>query len=185
MKTCVADWSVVSSPDFWNTLLGSDFNRGYMAALALVLVLLVVLLVLRFIFFLSFRTRKCKVVTIPDSQGDITISRTAVENAVRNTFTAHPELELRELKLFRKGHTYMLRLHCALDGSQGSAFAALVDELRPALLEMLKETFGITNMRKIRFVLEEYEAAEAGISAPRNGDGEEEKSEENETDSGI
>lgn len=182
MEKCLSDWSVCLTRDFWNSLLGSDFNKGYMAALLLVLALILILLVIRFIFFLFFRTRKCKAVIIPDSQGDVTISRTAVENAVRKTFSAYPELELRELKLFRKGKAYILRLHCALDGTQGSAFSALVDELRPALLEMLKNTFGISRMQKIRFVLEEYEAPE---TVEKTTTPEDAPAEENEADPGI
>ena len=101
---------------------------------------------------------------------------------MRKTVSAHPELELRDLKLFCKGKNYMLRLHCVLDGSHGTAFASLVETLRPALLDMLKNTFGITNLRKIRFVLEDYEAAGEGMPVK---EAVKEVQEENETDSGL
>ena len=184
MEKYFADWGIYFTRDFWNTLLGSDFNRGYMAALLLILILFLILIAVRFVVYLFFRTRKCKAVIIPDSQGDVTISRTAVENAVRNTVAAYPALDLRELKLFRKGKSYMLRLHCTLDGSRGDAFSALVETLRPALLEMLKDTFGITQLRKIRFVLEDYEAAADEIPALQQEENSEVQ-ENDETDSGI
>lgn len=184
MEKYFADWGIYFTRDFWNTLLGSDFNRGYMAALLLILILFLILLVVRFVIYLFFRTRKCKAVIIPDSQGDITISRTAVENAVRKTVAAYPALDLRDLKLFRKGKNYMLRLHCSLDGAQSNAFSALVEELRPALLEMLKDTFGITQLRKVRFVLEDYEAAADEIPAPQQEENSDVQ-ENDETDSGI
>jgi hypothetical protein len=181
MEKYFADWGIYFTRDFWNTLLGSDFNRGYMAALLLILILFLILIAVRFVVYLFFRTRKCKAVIIPDSQGDVTISRTAVENAVRKTISACPELELRALKLYRKGNSYALNLHCVLDGSHGTSFSSLVENLRPALQEMLKNTFGITRLRKIRFILEEYEAAHDEIPVPETG----ESQAANETDPGL
>ena len=170
MDKCFSNFKEILSGDFWNALLGNDFNKGYVAALCFVLVLILILLLIRFVLFLVFRTRKCKSIVIPDSQGDVSISRTAVENAVRKTVSAYPELNLRALKLYRKGSSYALNLHCILDGSHGTAFSTLVENLRPALLEMLKDTFGITRLRKIRFILEEYEAANEEIPVPETGE---------------
>ena len=181
MDKCFSVFKEILSGDFWNTLLGNDFNKGYVAALCFVLVLILILLLIRFVLFLLFRTRKCKSIVIPDAQGEVSISRTAVENAVRKTISACPELELRALKLYRKGNSYALNLHCVLDGSRGTSFSSLVENLRPALQEMLKNTFGITRLRKIRFILEEYEAAHDEIPVPEAG----ESQAANETDPGL
>ena len=48
----------------WQSLLASDFNRGYLCALALVAALIVALMILRFVWWLIFRERGCSKLTI-------------------------------------------------------------------------------------------------------------------------
>ena len=170
------------SGKFWQGLFDSEFDRGYMAALLLILAVLAVLLVIRFGIYLLFRTRRCKAVVIADPQGDVTIARDALVSAIRNRFAVYPDLTVKELRLFRKRKNYMLRIHCAFDGNAGSGFYALVEEIRPAVLDMLRETFGINNLKKIRFVLEEFMAADGIPAVPESIPAEQDR---NAADSGF
>ena len=169
------------SGEFWHRLFDSEFDRGYMTALLLVLVVIAVLLMFRFFIYLLFRTRSCKTIVIPDPQGEVTITKSAVESAVHNRLVQYPQLSVADLKLFRRGKSYMLRVHCSFDGSQGNGFFALVEEVRPALLDTLRDTFGINNLKKIRFVLEDYSSDEALPAAPEVPA----EQNSNETDTGI
>ena len=60
---------VLGDPQWWRALLGSDFNRGFMAALALILVLMVFLMLIRAIIHLIFGTRRCSSVVVRRADG--------------------------------------------------------------------------------------------------------------------
>lgn len=142
----------VCDPRAWKTLLESDFNRGYLAALALVLALVVALLILKFIVFLIFRTRRASSVTVKSPDGDIVVSRDALEEAITRELEQYPELYLRKLRMFRRGKEYILALFCEFRGTSGVPDVA--ERLRPQLKERLKQLFGLEALRSIRIVVE-------------------------------
>lgn len=158
----------------WKTLLESEFNRGYLAALVLVLALVVALLILKFVFFLMFRTRRAANVTVKSPDGDIVVTRDAVCEAVVRELERYPELELRKLRLFRRGKAYLLTLDCEFRGSRGVPEVA--ERLRSQLREKLKELFGIESLRSIGIVVEkiavpkEAESAAGSDPAPAAAD---------------
>ena len=98
--------------DFWNQLLSTDFNRGYFAALVLMLALLVLVLVLRLILMLIFRTRRCRQIEIKSEGGDILIARDAVTDAARAELAQYPELAVKQIGLYRRGRRYSLLIRC-------------------------------------------------------------------------
>ena len=144
-------------PRMWQELLRSDFNRGYVAALVLVLALLLAMLILKFLCWLAFRTRRCSEITIPRRDGDIVVSREAVAAAVERELRAFPELNVRKIRLFRRRRAYLMTLCCAYGGGDG--VPALADELKPRLLSVLKTTFGIETMKRIKVVIEKLDGS--------------------------
>lgn len=153
------DFKMLLTMDFWRELLSNDFNRGYAAALVLVLGVILVLLFLRFLLFLIFRTRRCNAVTIPTNGGELVISRNALENAVTQVLNGFPALSVNRIKLYRRGKSYSLRIFCGLNGEGGIGLPELSEEIRPVLLGTLKHSFGVENLRDLRFVLEDFTPA--------------------------
>ena len=150
----------VCDPQAWKALLESDFNRGYLAALVLVLALTAALLILKFILFMAFRTRRASAVTVESPEGDIVVTRDALGEAVDRELEAYPELYLRKLRLFRRGKAYMLTLNCEFRGADGVPDVA--GRLRPQLKEKLKQLFGFETLRSIRIVVEKLAVPIAG-----------------------
>lgn len=145
----------IFDPEAWRQILQSDFNRGYIAALALVLALLLALLILKFLCWLAFRTRRCSEIIVPRRDGDIVISRDAVTIAVSRELKAFPELDVRRIRLFRRGKIYLMTLFCTYNG--GSGIPSLADGLKPRLLNALKDTFGIDSLKRIKVVVEKLD----------------------------
>lgn len=154
----------VCNPQAWKTLLESDFNRGYLAALVLVLALVAALLILKFLLFLIFRTKRASSVTVGSADGEIVVTRDALEEAIGRELELYPELYLRKLRMFRRGKVYMLTLFCEFRGSSGVPDVA--DRLRPQLKEKLKRLFGLEALRSIKIVVEKLAVPIAEPSAP-------------------
>ncbi len=136
----------------WQALLQSDFNRGYIAALFLVLALVLALLILKLLFMLAFRTRSCATVTVPRKDGDIVVSRDAVTEAVIRELQSFPALAVRKIRLYRRRRRYLMTIFCGFNGDGG--VPQLVEELKPRLTETLKSTFGIDSLDTIKVVIE-------------------------------
>ena len=115
----------------WQTLLRSDFNRGYLCALALVAALLVVLMIIKFIWWLIFRERGCSRVTIRHSDGDVVVSRNAVCAAIEGVLKDIPALKVRKLRIFRRGSRYSITLLSSFDGT--GSVAELVEKINNSL----------------------------------------------------
>ena len=71
------------SGEFYQELLSSDFNCGYVTGAGIVLGLLVLLLIVRLVLRILFRRRRCGAIVVPSPNGDLTISRNVVEKAAR------------------------------------------------------------------------------------------------------
>ena len=139
----------------WQTLLRSDFNRGYLCALALVTALLVVLMILKFIWWLIFRERGCSKLTIRRKDGDIVVSRDAVCAAIAGALKSVNSLKVRKLRIFQRGRNCSITLLSSFDGN-GSA-AELIEKVKPLITGTLRDTFGIDNIRRVKVVIEELE----------------------------
>ncbi len=139
----------------WQNLLRSDFNRGYLCALALVAALIVVLMILRFIWWLIFRERGCSKLTIRRSDGDIVVSRIAICAAIDGALKGLTALKVRKLRIFRRGRNYSITLLSSFDGT--GSVAELVEQVKPLVTATLRDTFGIENVRRVKVVIETLE----------------------------
>ncbi|MBS1370205.1 MAG: hypothetical protein HPZ91_09660 [Lentisphaeria bacterium] len=154
------------SGGLYRGLLDNDFNIGYAAGAGLVIGLLILLLVLRIILRLLFRKRRCSSIVVPDADGELTISRDAVEKAARSVLDEFGELDVRRIQLYRQGRSYSLLLYCTFIGG-GKGLPEVSGVIRPRLIETLRKLFGIASLRKVQFRIDTLEEAPAPeIHAP-------------------
>ena len=134
-------------------ILQNDFNCGYVSAIMSVVILLLVLLVLRLILWLIFRTRRCSSVVVPAENGDLIVTRCAVESVARHEVEAFPQIYLRKLLIFRKGNIYSMKLFCRFErGSAG--MPEIAADMRKRLTEAMMQQFGIDSLKEISICVE-------------------------------
>ena len=141
---------VLGDPQWWRALLGSDFNRGFMAALALILVLMVFLMLIRAIIHLIFGTRRCSSVVVRRADGDTIISRDTVAALVNRELAGYPAIRSDKIVLTRRGSVYQLTIHCEYLLSDRTGIPAFCDEFKPKLRDALDKSFGITAVSGVR-----------------------------------
>ena len=142
--------SVLSDPQWWRVLLGSDFNRGFMAALALILLLMVFLLLVRGILRLVFGTRRCSSVVVKRADGDTIISRDTVAALVNRELAKYPAIHSDRIVLTRRRNVYQLTIYCEYLLSDRTGIPAFCDEFKPKLQEALVKSFGISGISAVR-----------------------------------
>ncbi len=142
--------------DFWKSLIGNEFDAGYLTGAAVVVGLLLLLLVLRLLIKLIFRVRRVSQVLIPRSDGDITVSREAVEAAARQVMEEFSQLSVRRIQLFRDRKQYFLRLCCSFSAAE-HGLPEIIDKVKPRMIEKLRKVFGIENLSRIKFQIDELE----------------------------
>ena len=141
---------MLGDPQWWRALLGSDFNQGFMAALALILILMLVLLMLRGILGLIFRTRRCSAVVVAREDGDTIVSRDVVAEVINRELAAYPAVRSEKIVLTRRKKTYQVTIYCEYLLSDQSGIPAFCDEFKPKLRAALSKGFGIENISEIR-----------------------------------
>ena len=140
-------------PERLEEILRSDFNCGYIAALSTVAAILLLFLLLRFILWLFFRTRRCGIVVVPSENGELTVTRNAVESVVRDEVESFPQIYLRKLLLFRRGGVYRLKLFCRFErGAEG--MPDIASRIRTRLNEVMLQQFGIDSIKDISICVE-------------------------------
>ena len=160
-------------PESVDRVLQSDFNCGFIAALALVVFLLLLLLAVRILFFFIFRTRRCNKVLVPSADGDLIVTRKAIESVVRAELAGFSQINVRKLLLFRSGKKYSLKLFCQFS-REGAGMPEIAQELRPRIKEVMNKLFGIDTMSDITICIEKLrsdeddteDGEEAGIIVP-------------------
>jgi hypothetical protein len=160
--------NVVKSPEWWHALLGNDFNKGFIAALTLVLVLMLVLMLLRGIFFLIFRSRRCRNIEVKRKDGNTMVSREVIASVVERELEAYPALHVVKILLTRKGAEYQLTIYCSYFLADTSGIPAFCDEFKPKLIAALEKGFGVTSLKKIRLWISESDGT--GSAAPEKGE---------------
>ena len=141
---------VLSDPQWWRALLGSDFNQGFMAALTLILLLMVFLLLVRGIIRLVFGTRRCSCVVVKRADGDTVISRDTVAALVNRELASYPAIRSDKIVLTRRRDVYQLTIYCEYLLSDQTGIPAFCDEFKPRLREALVKSFGISGVSAIR-----------------------------------
>ena len=145
----------LAKPEFWQQLLSSVFNRGYIAGLGLVIALLVFLFIIKIIVKIVFRTHRCSSIPVPCADGDLIISRDAVENAARQVLATFPQLSVRRIQLYCRGKNYSMTLFTTFAQDEKGGLPELADKVKPKMTETLRRVFGIDSMKTIRFQVEE------------------------------
>ena len=138
-------------PAWWKTLLGSDFNRGFIAALCVILVLMILLMLLRAVIGLIFRTRRCSGIEVKRNDGSTFVSRDVIFSVVGRELADYPALHAEKIVLTRRGAHYQLTIHCSYLLSDQSGIPAFCDEFKPRLRSALEKGFGINTLDQIRF----------------------------------
>ena len=130
--------------EFWRSLTADNFSAGYLTGAGFVVGLLLLLLILRLLLKLCFRTRRASSVLVPCPDGEISISRVAVEAAARQVMIEFPQIAVRKIQLYRDRKRYFLRLCCSFSpGEQG--LPEIVEQIKPRMIEKLLKVFGIKN----------------------------------------
>ena len=150
----MANWEKFCQLAYWQQLTGNEFNRGYLTALALVFGILLVLLVLKIVFWICFRTRRCGNVVVRSAAGEVIVSRDAVCALLRRELRGFSQLEVRNIRIMRRGGNYFLHLHADFHTGE-NGLQVVLDEVRPRLLAALKETFGIVSIKQIKLMIDE------------------------------
>ena len=166
--------NVLSDPQWWRALLGSDFNQGFMAALALILALMLVLLLIRGIIRLVFGTRRCSSVVVRRDDGDTIISRDTVAALVNRELANYPAIHSDRIVLTRRRGVYQLTIYCEYLLSDQTGIPAFCDEFKPKLRESLVKSFGIADFSGIRLWVDAIPADDLPVEredvpAPHSG----------------
>ena len=103
---------VLNEPQWWRSLLGSDFNQGFMAALAFILALMLLLLFLRLVIKIIFRTRRCNVVAVRRGDGDTMVSKDVIAGVVERELAVYPAVHSEKIVLTKRGRCYQLTIYC-------------------------------------------------------------------------
>ena len=140
-------------PKTVESVLNSDFNCGYLAAILTVAGLLILLLIIKIFLFFIFRTRKCSRVVISAPEGDLTVSRAAIESVIRNDLAQYKELVIRKMLLYRTGKNYSIRLCCQFD-SEGQGMPELTGKVNSRIRELMKDLFGMERIKNIDICVE-------------------------------
>lgn len=141
---------VLGDPQWWRSLLGSQFNQGFISALVLILGLILILMVLRGIIFLLFRTRRCSHVVVSRPDGDTVVEREVIRALIERELGSYPAVSAEKVVLTRKGKQYRLTIYCSYLLGDQAGIPAFCDEFKPRLLNALEKGFGIKNIAGIR-----------------------------------
>lgn len=153
--------------EFWRSLTADNFSAGYLTGAGFVVGLLLLLLILRLLLKLCFRTRRASSVLVPCPDGEISISRVAVEAAARQVMIEFPQIAVRKIQLYRDRKRYFLRLCCSFyPGEQG--LPEIVEQIKPRMIEKLLKVFGIKNLSKIKFQIDELQTLSDGKPSPKD-----------------
>ena len=161
--------NVVRNPEWWRTLLGNDFNKGFVVALTLVLVLILSLMLIRGILFLIFRRRRCSSVEVKRADGNTMVSREVIASVVERELEAYPSVRAGKIILTRRGSEYQLTIYCTYFLSDPSGIPAFCDEFKPKLKNALEKGFGITSLSKILLWISETDAMGADSDSSSAG----------------
>ena len=137
----------------WRDLLAGDFNRGYLSGVVLVLAVVLLILVIRIVLSFIFRNRRVRSIVVPAADGEVMISQNAVIAAVESI----PELLVDSVKIYRKGRSYSLLLHCRFQIGEAAVFPDVAQKMKESVFAGMREQFGVENLRKIRIVLTDLE----------------------------
>ena len=127
--------------------------------------------------FFIFRTRRCNKVLGPSADGDLVVTRKAIESVVRVELAKFTQISVRKLVLYRRGKKYSLKL-CCLFSNDGVGLPEITQELKPRVQEVMNKLFGIDTMTGISICIErmrddedeEGDSSEFVVTEPKHVD---------------
>ena len=156
-------------PETFDKILQSDFNCGFIAALAFVVFVLLVLLVIRLLLFLVVRTRRCGKVIVPSRDGNLIVTRKAIESVVRAELAGFSQIIVRKLVLYRRGKKYSLALYCQFS-KEGTGMPEIAQDLKVRIKEVMNKLFGIDTMNEVSICIEQLKDDENAADFDENGE---------------
>ena len=157
-------------PEAVDRILQSDFNCGYIAAISSVVLLLLAILLLRLILWLIFRTKRCSTVVVPAENGELVVTRSAVETIARGEVESFPQIYLRKLLVYRRGNVYSMKLFCRFERGD-AGMPEIAADMRKRLTDAMMSQFGIDSLKDISICVERVKETDDG---PDRGCGPEE-----------
>lgn len=131
---------------------GYDFNVGYATGVGVVLAVLVLLLSVRLILAFIFRTRRCHEIRIKGEDGDVFVSRNAVNSVVNSLEKEFKNLIISKVSLNAVRKRQFINIYVDFNADSGG-LPPQADELKRRVLEALETVFGITTVRKVHICL--------------------------------
>ena len=135
-------------------LLQSEFNQGFALGVALAVVIILAMLILKILFWMMFRTRRCREIALETAGGNVQISHRAIDAAVQADLSDLKGLSVENLRIFRKGKRFSMQIKCTFSAASGSNFPETAQVIRERTQKLLQETFGIHSINRIDIRLE-------------------------------
>ena len=140
---------LLNSP-FVKDILASDFKCGYAAATLVFLLVIISMLFAKLLIFILFRTPKCSEVVVKSESGNLVISSRVISALICKLLEDSGRLEEAKVIIREKGKKYLIGIRAAY--SEGAVGLPEISEaLKPQILDLLKQQFGIENVETITF----------------------------------
>lgn len=146
------DISSLFTRNYWIETTGSEFNFGFLSALALIAAVAFLLLLVLISLVWVLRCRRVSEITVPQKDGEVVISRDALEQAVVEALARSSVFTLHKLKIERCSKSYGLSLYCNMSSSGN--MEKVIPESKQVVLETLKNNFSIGNIKNLRIIIE-------------------------------
>lgn len=137
----------------FKSMNANDFSKGYACGVGMFFIVLLILIILLIIIKIIFRRRRCSEIIAPSSDGDVTISVSAIEDTVRAELNNFPSVKVNKIRLYRIRKKYQINLVCEYDGKEGG-LPDITQKMKKAISDMAVDFFGISSIRKINLKFE-------------------------------
>jgi hypothetical protein len=135
------------------SILANDFKCGYAAATAVFLLLIFSILLAKFLIWLACSTPKCSEVVVKRDGGDIIISAKVISALISRELAANGRLNDARITLRKKKAKYIVYAKATYtEGETG--LPEIVDTVKPQILELLKNQFGLENISAVNVTVD-------------------------------
>ena len=134
-------------------ILSSDFKCGYAAATAVFIALILLMIAAKIIAWIICRNPKCKEVVVKQENGDLVISSRVISELVSRELEATNRLYNGKVVIRKNAKEYSVFIRASY--SEGAAgLPEISDELKPKVIELLKQQFGIESIKAITIIID-------------------------------
>ncbi|QSH41471.1 alkaline shock response membrane anchor protein AmaP [Lentisphaerota bacterium ZTH] len=147
----------------------NDFNKGYLAGVAIVLLVILALLVLRIILALIFRKKRCSSIKMKADNGDTCVSRAAITSVVKSLEKEFKFISISRVNLYATKKAQFLDILIDFDAS-GGGLPPQSDKFKSRVLEAVGEVFGIHTIKKVHLNLRHINLDKAPVKTLPNAE---------------